>query len=177
MAEREEDEGSESQASGDEGLTLGDLLDELEGSEEEEILLAIGRKIRERWGQEAEISLHTSLGAYLAGLSEPILEGGGVAIELQDEFPNWIESGHGPVDLRRTLLRSGLTGVKTSKAGVRYRDVPITDPRGETIIRRISENSTGWQHPGIKARNFAERVKADLPRIVDEAVAEYLASL
>lgn len=84
-----------------------------------------------------------------------------VTVGLVGALANMQEQGAPPFDMRLTLLRPGASGVKTSKAGHRYRTIPV---RGQ--LRTISTNSAryrdangkSWQHPGFRGLNILDQV-------------------
>jgi hypothetical protein len=102
------------------------------------VLVNVAEAARAKWIQLSLDQLRTSQQSYTAGIST-VKQSHGIAwIELNGDFPNMIEQGFGPFDLRNTLLDPSKRGVKTGADGERYRSI---------MFRRGTGGATG--------RNFA----------------------
>lgn len=141
----------------------------------EAALVEIGDEIHKTWLDEAQRGLASSFEDYADGLGSPVIEGSGVSVTLTGAFPNWIEQGIGPYDMKETLLKPGAPGVKISKEGKRYRNIRFVkaDPRWMAsqkaatgqFPRRIGKR--GASHPDGKHSGFPLGTLD--PRLMDAA--------
>lgn len=92
-------------------------------------------------------------------------------------------AGFSPVDSASmaqsaTMRLSGVSVGKPGKSGVSIYDNMIRTGgrfnRRYLTIRRISANSTGWKHPGFRARRYFKQVQEFLPAAAAEIVAGML---
>lgn len=104
-------------------LVPPDIRHQLSPGVAQAVLADVAEAARAKWIQLSMEKLHTSQQAYTAGISEVKRTLNIAWVELVGEFPNMIEAGFGPFDLRDTLLDPSKGGVKTSKDGERYRSL------------------------------------------------------
>lgn len=102
------------------------------------VLISIADAARAKWIQLSFERLHTSQQEYTKGISRVKRKLGVAWIELNGSFPNMIENGFSPFDLRETLLDPSKRGVRTSADGHRYRSI---------FFRRGGAGTTGRNAP------------------------------
>lgn len=117
---------------------------------------------------QAKQQLRTSARDYVAAIQPTdfqVVNGEPIAvIRLDGAFPNMVENGAGPWDLRTTLLKPGAKGVKVSKSGHLYRAVVFrhmgpnaSGQNGQAVGSQFIENDPqGTVHRGFKGALFSD---------------------
>jgi hypothetical protein len=75
------------------------------------------------WVKIARQNLHSTAKNYIAGLSIPSKKKGEISVVLRGKFPNMIEEGSGPFDMKKGFLRS--PKAKMGKKG-KYITIPLS---------------------------------------------------
>jgi len=113
-------------------------------------------RLEELWREKAKSTLNTSKDAYLAGISVERV-GDEIDFSLNGALAVAVESGSDGFDMKPGILKNKP-----------FVNVPINDGSGNPIFRRMSKRSTGWNHPGIRARNLTEQVEKEATPIIDD---------
>ena len=176
----------------DRGLAL------LSKEEMQEILRRVGQRTYDIWSDLAREGLHRTRDAYLKALKPPRIEGDEVIVEFDGRgIAEYIEEGQRAFDMTKRLkgrryivipfdddsgspqfmMRPrGSRGRSSAQAAAQDLYARVSVQRSGTRFRTLSEKSSGWQHPGLDARDFftkaAARVEDEIPKIIDEVLAE-----
>ena len=153
---------------------------------ESEMMQAFRRGLRDivnaahgEWQDEAGRNLHKTRDEYQAALKKRKVDPDTYEITLHhpEEKMNWLvtalEVGYGSFDIKPALLKSDaatqwsqFAGKKagSKKIGAPFVDVPFRTGSARrqnkpNKWRRLTEKSSGWKHPGFKARSYREHVK------------------
>lgn len=81
-----------------------EFLANVEESDVQSLIMTVAQAARAKWIRLASDKLHSSQQEYVKGISDVRFEGGVAFVTLDGVFPNMIEQGFGPYDLRETLL-------------------------------------------------------------------------
>jgi len=129
----------------------------------------------------AQAELKTSRDEYLNAISKVEKVQGAFEIRLESSttksgfsLPHAVEHGMPAFDMKPGLLKqvkSRHTGKYQKLTGKDYRDVPVSNGPG-AAIRRVSRTTSAgkWQHPGIKAKNFFQRVADTVEATISEVL-------
>ena len=112
---------------------------------------------------QAQRKLHGTAQEYIGGISAERITGFKAEFTLNGRFPNMLEWGAPPWDLRETLLRSSSRGVKVSKKGFRYMSIPF---------RHMGENATGRNGKPLGSAYAKLLGKAEGKRIASAVMTE-----
>lgn len=117
------------------------------------------------WRMKASSELNTSKQAYLDGLNFE-KNGTDIDINISGGLAVAIESGSEKFNLKPGFLKNG-------KMGGLYNTIPIMI-NGVQQYRTVrpGQQKTPWDHPGIQARSFGDKVKVEMDDMVDKVFSK-----
>lgn len=147
-------------------------------------LSKIGDIARTKWVTLAMQRLNTSQRDYVAAISNPVLSvddkgNPQVTLTLRGKFPNMVETGADPFDLRATLLnpslpkKPGTVGIRRSKKGYLYRAIPFRRMGPSASGKNAAALGAAESQAGRGAMSLAFRGErtAEEARLLGRAVA------
>lgn len=118
------------------------------------VLEELSEEVEWNWRKLAASSteLRSTKSRYLDAI-EVSRDGDEIVLTLNDELVSAMESGSDPYDLKPGFLK-----------GKQFRIIPLVDEgtNNVTRFRTVSQGSSGWIHPGHKARKIVEQVKVEV---------------
>lgn len=143
-----------------EGFPVEDMGKEI-SQQIEESLDEIAEEIEWSWRRHAANKLKESKDEYLNSLKVSRV-GTTIEVSLNSKLAFYIENGSSAFDLKPGFLKGKL-----------HRIIPMKNP---LRFRTVSIRSSGWKHPGIKAREIHKDVMLDfeqeiLPQVMDKLMS------
>ena len=105
----------------------------------EKKLVKTSKAIAKEWQQEARAKIVHGVEEYMAGIVDEGSTSKSAVVSLQGSKANVMEHGLRPFDVKDVLLRPSTSGIKPSKGGGLYLDVPM-EKSGAAVAKILGSN-------------------------------------